>query len=194
MLGAILGLLLFGEVSVMTCGQANHSNCKKNLFQGEVLEPLLPEYISNEQHLTFLQVETLYFQCIFKRRFIFSISVELKVLSPLCSLDKIKKIFFSGWDLVKNFRIRFEPLCPRIYEQGHEKLSMPYANNKSADQLLHPCSLISTFVIRYIDFVILYLLHFLLVSVSDQTSLSLNMPLDPEGGFLKTLLVSISNE
>ena len=28
---------------------------------------------------------------------------------------------------------------------------MPYANNKGADQPAHPCNLISTFVVRYLD-------------------------------------------
>ena len=31
---------------------------------------------------------------------------------------------------------------------------MPYANNKGADQPVHPRSLISTFVIRYLDSII----------------------------------------
>ena len=35
---------------------------------------------------------------------------------------------------------------------GHAKMClMPYANNKGADQPAHPCSLISTFVVRCID-------------------------------------------
>ena len=35
---------------------------------------------------------------------------------------------------------------------GHVKMClMPYANNKSADQPAHPCSLISTFVVHCLD-------------------------------------------
>ena len=35
---------------------------------------------------------------------------------------------------------------------GHAKMClMPYANNKGADQPVHPCSLISTFVVRCLD-------------------------------------------
>ena len=37
------------------------------------------------------------------------------------------------------------------------KLFMPYANNKGADQPGHPRSLISTFVVRYLDSIILLL-------------------------------------
>ena len=37
----------------------------------------------------------------------------------------------------------------KIYEPGHEKIClMPYANNKGADQAVHPRSLISAFVVR----------------------------------------------
>ena len=35
-----------------------------------------------------------------------------------------------------------------------ENLSMPYVNNKGADQPAHPCSLISVFVIRCLDNII----------------------------------------
>ena len=40
-------------------------------------------------------------------------------------------------------------------EPGHEKMClMSYANNKSADQPAHPRSLISAFVVRYLDSII----------------------------------------
>ena len=40
----------------------------------------------------------------------------------------------------------------RRYEPHHEKTClMPYVNNKGADQPAHTCSLISTFVIRWLD-------------------------------------------
>ena len=39
-----------------------------------------------------------------------------------------------------------------LYGPGHAKMClMPYANNKSADQPAHPRSLISTFLVRYLD-------------------------------------------
>ena len=44
---------------------------------------------------------------------------------------------------------------------------MPYANNKGADQPAHPCSLITTFVIRCLDGIIP------LVSISEISSLYL---------------------
>ena len=53
-----------------------------------------------------------------------------------------------------------------IYEPRHEKACfMPYANNKGADQPVHPHSLISTFVVRCLDSIIP------LVSISDVSSL-----------------------
>ena len=40
-------------------------------------------------------------------------------------------------------------------EPGHEKMClMSYANNKGADQPAHPCSLISAFVVCYLDSII----------------------------------------
>ena len=55
---------------------------------------------------------------------------------------------------------------------------MPYANNKGADQPAHPCSLISTFVVRCLDSMICILAlskvsRFLLASVAEQASLNL---------------------
>ena len=42
-----------------------------------------------------------------------------------------------------------------IYEPGHEKMClMSYANNKGADQPVHPRSLISAFVVRCLDSII----------------------------------------
>ena len=39
-----------------------------------------------------------------------------------------------------------------IYGPGHEQnLFMPYANNKGTDQPAHPRSLISTFVVCFLD-------------------------------------------
>ena len=42
--------------------------------------------------------------------------------------------------------------CEKQNGPGHAKTClMPYANNKDADQPAHPCSLISTFVVRCLD-------------------------------------------
>ena len=54
---------------------------------------------------------------------------------------------------------------------------MPYANNKGADQPAHPRSLISTFVVRYLDSIIPLVSisetsRLLLVAVAEQTGLS----------------------
>ena len=42
-----------------------------------------------------------------------------------------------------------------LFGPGHAKIClMPYVNNKGADQPAHPCSLISTFVVRSLDSII----------------------------------------
>ena len=53
------------------------------------------------------------------------------------------------------------PIMFKIYEvlyikwaTSWENLFMPYANNKGADQPVHPCSLISTFVVPCLDSII----------------------------------------
>ena len=54
----------------------------------------------------------------------------------------------------------------KLYGPGHAKMClMPYAKNKGADQLAHPRSLISTFVVHCLDSVIP------LVSISEISSL-----------------------
>ena len=53
-----------------------------------------------------------------------------------------------------------------IDEPRHAKTClMPYANNKGADQLAHPRSLISAFIVRCLDSIII------LVSISEISSL-----------------------
>ena len=55
------------------------------------------------------------------------------------------------------------PVLPQGHKQfgpGHAKIChMPYANNNGADQPAHPCSLISTFVVRCLDSMICILLY-----------------------------------
>ena len=68
---------------------------------------------------------------------------------------------------------------------------LPYANNKGADQPAHPRSLISTFVVRYLDSIIPILAkskvsRLLLVSVVEQASLSIPWSQTPKTCFLVT--------
>ena len=70
---------------------------------------------------------------------------------------------------------------------------LPYANNKSADQPAHPCSLISAFVVRCLDSIIpsvsiSKISSFYLVPVTGQTGLSLTWSKTPKTGFLVTRL------
>ena len=65
---------------------------------------------------------------------------------------------------------------------------MPYANSKGADQPAHPRSLISTFVVRFLDSIISILTisivsRIQLASVAEQASLSLTWSETPEDTF-----------
>ena len=65
---------------------------------------------------------------------------------------------------------------------------MPYANNKGADQLAHPRSLISAFVVRCLDSIIPILAtsrisRLYLVPVAEQAGLSLTWSQIPEDTF-----------
>ena len=65
---------------------------------------------------------------------------------------------------------------------------MPYANNKGADQLEHPCSPISTFVVHFLDSIICILAiskvsRFQLASVAEQAGLNLTWSKIPEDTF-----------
>ena len=68
---------------------------------------------------------------------------------------------------------------------------MPYGNNKGADQPEHPCSLISTFIVRWLDSIILLLAiaeisRLELASVAEQADLGLTWSQTPKTGFLVT--------
>ena len=68
---------------------------------------------------------------------------------------------------------------------------MPYANNKGADQLAHPRSLISAFVVRCLDGIIRLvsiseISSLYLASVPAQAGLSLPWSQTPKTGFLVT--------
>ena len=65
------------------------------------------------------------------------------------------------------------------------KCVMSYANNKGADQPAHPCSLISAFVVRCLDSVMLLvsvtkISSLMLASVAAQAGLCLAWPETPE--------------
>ena len=61
----------------------------------------------------------------------------------------------------------------------------PYANNKGADLPAHPRSLISTFVVRYLDSIIPLVS---IASVAEKAGLSLPWSQTPQIGFLVTWL------
>ena len=70
---------------------------------------------------------------------------------------------------------------------------MTYANNKDADQPAHPRSLISTFVVRCLDSIIILvsiseISSLYLASVVAQAGLSLPWSQTPKTGFLVTRL------
>ena len=77
-----------------------------------------------------------------------------------------------------------------LNEPGHAKVClMPYANKKGADPA-HPRSLISTFIVRYLDSMILAISEvsrFQLVSVAEQTGLNLIWSKIPLDTFLRDL-------
>ena len=65
-------------------------------------------------------------------------------------------------------------------------------NNTGADQPVHPCSLISAFVIRFLERIICKLAPgeiaiFQLVSVAEETGLKLALPDTPKTGFVVTM-------
>ena len=73
---------------------------------------------------------------------------------------------------------------------------LPYANNKEADQSAHPHSLISTFVVPSLDSIIpvvnkYQISRLKLVSVPEQTGLSLTWSHTPKTGFLMAGLTYI---
>ena len=70
---------------------------------------------------------------------------------------------------------------------------LPYMNNKGADQPAQPRSLISTFVVRYLNSIIPILSKFKisrleLASVAEQAGLSPTWSKIPKTGFLMTRL------
>ena len=89
--------------------------------------------------------------------------------------------------------------APHINEPRREKTClMPYANNKRADKPAHPRSLISAYVVRWLDSIIPVLAKskiaiLRLVSLAEQTGLCLIWSQTPKTGFFMTLPTSGSN-
>ena len=85
-----------------------------------------------------------------------------------------------------------------IFASTRENLSSVFANNKGADQTVHPRSLISAYVIRLLKSTIAKLAAnelsiFQLVSVAEQTGLSLVLSETPKTGFVVIRPISYSD-
>ena len=81
-----------------------------------------------------------------------------------------------------------------IWAMSWENLFYAYANNKGTDQPAHPCSLISTFVVRCLESIIplVYISEISrlqLASVAAQAGLCLIWSQTPKTGFLMTRLI-----
>ena len=82
--------------------------------------------------------------------------------------------------------------CPHLRQDGprrEQTCLRGYENNKSADQPAHPRSLISTFVIHFLESTISKLATseisiFQLVPVAEQAGLNLTLSETPKTGFL----------
>ena len=75
---------------------------------------------------------------------------------------------------------------------SRETCLLSFANNKGTDQPAHPRSLISAFVIRFLESTIYNLATskiFQLVSVADESGLSLALSGTPKTGFLAARLM-----
>ena len=106
----------------------------------------------------------------------------------LIDITNIDKIYLVGQT--------FQFLCKLIGCEAHgprrEKTCLRgFANNTGADQPAHPRSLISAFVIRFLESIICILATgeiaiFRLVSVAEETGLKLALSETPKTGFLAT--------
>ena len=103
-------------------------------------------------------IEPMHLFCIFQRYNAYKhhwsdsrIPVILEVCP--CSLDQLDPS--TGQRLCSYDYKDMEGLAQVLYEPGHEKMClMSYANDKSADQPVHPRSLISAFVVCCLDSII----------------------------------------
>ena len=113
-------------------------------------------------------------------------------------------LFIFNWNIIFRSSI-LSILCLLGYEHlnsvlnkwatSWENLLLPYANNKGADQPVHPRSLISAFVVRCLDSIIppvciSEISSLYLTTVAEQAGLSLSWSQTPETGFLVTRLVN----
>ena len=87
-----------------------------------------------------------------------------------------------------------------IWTTSWENLFMQYANNKGADQPVHPRSLISAFVVRCLDTCSIIPLvsiseisSLYLASVAEQAGLSFTWSKSPKTGFLVTRLIPLDH-
>ena len=97
--------------------------------------------------------------------------------SKLLLTDRYLKMFNpfpDKWSNQPLSQIKYDPICLNIirpscitivWAKWWENLFMSYANNKGADQPAHLCSLISTFVVCFLDSIVP------LVSISEISSL-----------------------
>ena len=83
-----------------------------------------------------------------------------------------------------------------VWATSWENLFIPYANNKGADQPVHLCSLISAFVVHFLDSIMLLvsvskISSLYLASVAVQAGLCLTWSQTLKTGFLVMRLVSL---
>ena len=72
----------------------------------------------------------------------------------------------SGWHMSAAVR-KWPFMADHLWAMSWENLFLPYANNKGTYQPVHPCSLVSAFVVRCLDSILP------LVSISEMSSLCL---------------------
>ena len=99
----------------------------------------------------------------------------------------------SNLDIGQSTRYRYSaqwslPIC-LIWASMQENLSSGFVNNKGSDQNAHMCSLISTFVIRYLKSIVAKLAPYQisiiwLVYVTEETGFSLLLSETPKTGFV----------
>ena len=111
------------------------------------------------------------------------ISVVLLNSSAKCQL--LQKHFLHFFIFIK---LHIHWLKDTKWAMSWENLFMPYANNKGADQPAHPHSLISSFVVRCLEFripipVISKISRFKLASVAEHAGLSPTRSQTPEDRF-----------
>ena len=100
----------------------------------------------------------------------------------------------SCWHLYTIIYLVYKPPVFHNWATSWENLFMLHANNKDTDQPAHPLSLISAFVVRFIDSIIPLaslsnISRLCLASVAEQAGLCLTWSQTPKTGFLVTRLI-----